>query len=42
VGNLHRAFAEHDGVRPGQDIDLLAAFSDMLAFNGGAPLRCLA
>ncbi len=42
VGNLHRAFAEHDGVRPGAPIDLAAAFADMCTFNGGAPLRCLA
>ncbi len=42
VGNLHRAFAECDGARPGDDIDLLSAFADMLTFNGGEPLRCLA
>jgi cyclase len=42
AGNLHRAFAEHDGARPGAEIDLLPAFADMLAYNGGAPLRCLA
>ena len=39
VGNLHRAYAELDG-RP--DVDILAAFGDMIAFNGGRPLRCLA
>ena len=42
AGNLHRAFAEHRGARPGSDIDLAAAFADMWALNGGAPLRCLA
>ncbi len=38
VGNLHRAYAELDGTEP----DILAAFGDMLTFNGGHPLRCLA
>ncbi len=42
VGNLHRAYAELDGVEPGSPIDYLAAFGDMVAFNGGRPLRCLA
>ena len=42
VGNLHRAFAEHAGARPGDTIDLAAAFGDMVTFNGGRPLRCLA
>ena len=42
VGNLHRAYAELDGAAPGAPIDLLAAFGDMLAYNGGQPLRCLA
>lgn len=42
VGNLHRAFAEHDGARPGAPIDVVAAFTDMCTFNGGRPLRCLA
>jgi cyclase len=41
VGNLHRAFAELDGEALGSPIDLMAAFGDMIAFNGG-PLRCLA
>lgn len=41
AGNLHRAYAELDGARPGADIDLVAAFSDMVRLNGG-PLRCLA
>jgi cyclase len=38
VGNLHRAYAELDGGEP----NVLAAFGDMLAYNGGRPLRCLA
>jgi len=42
VGNLHRAYAELDGVAPGAPIDYLAAFGDMLTYNGGHPLRCLA
>ncbi len=42
VGNLHRAYAELDGAAPGAPIDLMAAFSDMVDFNGGRPLRCLA
>jgi len=42
VGNLHRAYAEIEGTRPGADLDLLGAFTDMVRFNGGRPLRCLA
>jgi cyclase len=42
VGNLHRAYAELDGLAPGAPIDLRAALGDMIAFNGGRPLRCLA
>ena len=42
VGNLHRAYAELEGAAPGAPIDLMAAFSDMIDFNGGRPLRCLA
>ncbi len=42
VGNLYRAYAELDGTPPGAPIDLRAAFADMVAFNGGHPLRCLA
>ena len=41
VGNLHRAYAELDGAAPGDPIDLRAAITDMVAYNGG-PLRCLA
>jgi cyclase len=42
VGNLHRAYAELDGAPPGAPIDVPAAFGDMVAFNGGRPLRCFA
>ncbi|GAA4541940.1 MBL fold metallo-hydrolase [Amycolatopsis samaneae] len=41
VGNLHRAYAELDGGAVlGAPIDLAAAFTDMVIFNGGAPIRC--
>jgi cyclase len=42
VGNLHRALAELDGGPLGSPIDVRAAIMDMVAFNGGQPLRCLA
>ncbi|WP_433472691.1 MBL fold metallo-hydrolase [Spirillospora sp. CA-142024] len=42
VGNLHRAYAELDGLEPGAQIDLVAALNDMIAFNGGRPLTCRA
>ena len=42
VGNLHRAYAELDGAAPGAPIDVVAALVEMVAYNGGAPLRCLA
>jgi len=42
VGNLHRAYAELDGARPGAAIDIVAALQDMVAYNGGVPLTCLA
>ncbi|HXQ62148.1 MAG TPA: MBL fold metallo-hydrolase [Acidimicrobiales bacterium] len=42
VGNLHRAYAECAGARPGDPIDVPAAFLDMVTYNGGRPLRCLA
>ena len=42
VGNLYRAYAELDGAAPGDPIDLLGALTDMVAYNGGHPLRCLA
>jgi cyclase len=42
VGNLHRAYAEMDGADPGAPVDVVTALLDMVAFNGGAPLTCLA
>jgi cyclase len=42
VGNLHRAFAELSGAPPGAPVDAVAALTDMVAFNGGRPLTCLA
>jgi cyclase len=42
VGNLYRAYAELDGAEPGARIDIAAAMRDMIAYNGGRPLRCLA
>jgi cyclase len=42
VGNLHRAYAEFDGTPRGGPIDIAAALGDMVAYNGGAPLTCLA
>jgi cyclase len=42
VGNLYRAYAEHVGAPPGAAIDVVQALSDMVAYNGGAPLTCLA
>ena len=42
VGNLHRAMFELGGAERGAPIDVLSAFADMITFNGGQPLRCLA
>ena len=42
VGNLHRACAELAGTPRGGPIDMPAALADMVAYNGGAPLTCLA
>ena len=42
VGNLHRACAELDGTPRGGPMDIVAALTDMVAYNGGAPLTCLA
>ena len=42
VGNLHRAYAELDGAEPGAPMDAAVALRDMVIFNGGQPLRCLA
>ena len=42
AGNLHRAMAECAGARPGDPVDVVAALLDMVALNGGEPLRCRA
>jgi cyclase len=42
VGNLHRALFERRGAERGATIDVAAAIGDMLQYNGGRPLRCLA
>ena len=42
VGNLHRAMAECAGARPGDPLDVVAALTDMVAYNGGRPLTCMA
>jgi cyclase len=42
AGNLHRGYAELAGAPPGAPIDIVAALTDMVAYNGGAPLTCLA
>ena len=42
VGNLHRAYAELGGAPRGGPIDVTAALTDMVAYNGGTPLTCLA
>lgn len=42
VGNLHRAYAELGGTPRGGPIDVMGALADMVAYNGGRPLTCLA
>ena len=42
VGNLHRACAELAGTPRGGAIDIVAALTDMVAYNDGRPLTCLA
>ncbi|ORT56518.1 MBL fold metallo-hydrolase [Streptomyces sp. CB03238] len=37
VANLHRAYAELEGLSPGARIDVLASFQEMVAFHGGLP-----
>jgi len=41
VGNLHRAYAELEGVPPGEPLGT-APLAEMVEYNGGRPLRCLA
>jgi cyclase len=38
VGNLHRAYSELDGAPNGTPIDVIAALTDMVAYNNGKPL----
>jgi cyclase len=42
VGNLHRAYSELRGEPRGAPLALGAAVADMVAYNGGQMLRCLA
>jgi cyclase len=42
VGNLHRAMAELGGIPAGGPIDFAGALRDMVTYNGGRPLTCLA
>jgi cyclase len=42
AGNLHRAYQELRGGPRGGAIDVPSVFADMVAYNGGQPLRCLA
>ncbi|MER5632054.1 MBL fold metallo-hydrolase [Streptomyces nitrosporeus] len=37
VGNLHRAYAELEGLAPGARIDVAASFQEMVAYHGGLP-----
>jgi cyclase len=41
LGNLHRAYAEHEGVAPGEPLDVRAVHRDMVAYHG-RPLISLA
>jgi cyclase len=41
VANLHRAFSELRGEPPGAALSP-SAFADMIAYNGGQPLHCMA
>jgi cyclase len=42
VGNLHRAYADLGGGEPGEKLNVPAVFAEMVAYNGGKPLSCLA
>lgn len=42
VGNLHRAYFELDGAERGAEIEAVSVLQDMMAYNGGQPLTCLA
>ncbi|UUN25979.1 MBL fold metallo-hydrolase [Streptomyces sp. FIT100] len=40
VANLHRAYAELEGVPGGSPLDPVAVFGDMAVMNGGVPVAC--
>ncbi|MEU2263433.1 MBL fold metallo-hydrolase [Streptomyces sp. NPDC019645] len=40
VANLHRAYAELDGLPEGSPLDIAAVFTDMTVLNGGVPVAC--
>jgi cyclase len=42
VGNLHRAYLELSGAERGAPLDATAVLTEMVAYNGGRPLTCLA
>lgn len=42
VGNLHRAYSEIEGTALGTPLDVAMIFEQMVAYNGGKPLTCLA
>ncbi|PBC70592.1 cyclase [Streptomyces sp. TLI_235] len=42
VANLHRAYHDLSGGRPGERLAIPPVLGDMITCNGGAPLRCLA
>ena len=42
AGNLHRAYSEIRGEVLGTGLDLPSVTGDMIAYNGGRPVRCLA
>ncbi|MEV7423225.1 MULTISPECIES: MBL fold metallo-hydrolase [unclassified Streptomyces] len=40
VANVHRAYAELEGLPEGSPLDAAAVFADMTAMNGGVPVAC--
>ncbi|MCA9830081.1 MAG: MBL fold metallo-hydrolase [Dehalococcoidia bacterium] len=42
VPNLHRAYLELRGGKRGAHLPMMQMFDEMVAYNGGQPLRCLA
>ncbi|MET8052429.1 hypothetical protein ABZU75_33015 [Streptosporangium sp. NPDC005286] len=38
----YRAYVELDGLAPGEPIDLVTAMLEMIDYDGGRPLTCLA